>query len=96
MVIINWEVGRGIQGYLVELIVRARNGHFTVQVDARTFCWEVTTVETVIGPAVVEGEVIRGEAIVITGFTRRLANRVQITPHRHLRLHVGQVVMHVT
>jgi hypothetical protein len=65
VIVIDREVGRGIQRDLVELVIGTRNGNFTVQVDARTFRWEVTTVETVIGPAVVEGEVIRRETVVI-------------------------------
>ena len=69
MIVIDREIGRGIQRDLIELVIGTRHGNFTVQVDARTFRWEVTTVETVIGPAVVKGEVIRREAIVITIFT---------------------------
>lgn len=68
MIVIDREVGRGIQRHLAELVIGARHGHFTVQVDARTFRWEVATVETVIGPAVVKGEVIRREAVVMTIF----------------------------
>ena len=96
MIVIDREVGRSIERHLIELVIGTRDGNFTVQVDARTFRWEVTTVETVIGPAVVEGEVICSETVVIAVFARRLANRVQVTPHGHLRLHIGQVVMHVT
>ena len=96
MIVIDREVGRSIQRHLIELVIGTRDGDFTVQVDARTFRWEVATVETVIGPAVVEAEVIRRKTVIIAGRARRLANRIQVTPHGHLRLHIGQVVMHVT
>ncbi|MNS94023.1 hypothetical protein D3C72_1282240 [compost metagenome] len=96
MILINWEVRRRVQRNFVELVIRTRNGHFTVQVDARTRCREETTVKAVIRPTVVEGEVICSETVVVAGGARRLTDRVQITPHCHLRLHIGQVVMHVT
>ncbi|MNP76720.1 hypothetical protein D3C76_1740130 [compost metagenome] len=96
MIFVDREVGRGIEGNFVELIIRARDRNFTVQVDARTFGREETTVEAVVRPAIVEGEVICGKPVIIIRGAGRLSDRVQITPHCHLRLHVGQVVMHIT
>ncbi|MNS97686.1 hypothetical protein D3C72_1320280 [compost metagenome] len=65
MVVINREVRRGIQREFVELVIRTRNRHFTVEVNARTFSREEATVKTVIGPAVVKGEVISSETVVV-------------------------------
>ncbi len=95
MIVVDRHIGGGIQRRFVVFVVRTRNGHFTVQVDTRTFGWEEAAVKLVIGPTVVEGEVIRTERVPVVGVVRILAHRVQVTPHRHLRLHIGQGVMHI-
>ncbi|MNI76730.1 hypothetical protein D3C73_1329790 [compost metagenome] len=58
MVVINRYVGRGIQRRFVVFVIRTRNRHFTVQVNTRTFRWEIATVQLVIRPTVVEGEIV--------------------------------------
>ena len=92
VIVINRHIGRGIHRQFVVFVIRTRNGHFTIQVDARTVCREVATVKLVICPTVVKGEVISGKTAGIS----RLSHRLKITIHRNLRLHVGQFVMYIT
>ncbi len=67
MIVIDREVGSRVQRHFVELVIGAWNGHFTVQVDARTVRREEAAVKMVIRPAVVEREIIRRESGIIVG-----------------------------
>ena len=63
MIVIDRYIGRGIQRRFIVFVVRTRNGDFAVQVDARTFRWEVAAVKLVICPTIVKGEVISSKAV---------------------------------
>ncbi|MNZ78777.1 hypothetical protein D3C78_973650 [compost metagenome] len=74
MIVIDREIGCGIKRQFIELVVGTRHGYFTVQIDTRTFGREETTVETVIRPAIVKGEIICSKTIIVAGFAGSLAN----------------------
>ena len=61
MIVVDRYIGRRIQRSFVVFVIRTWNGHFTIQVDTRTFRREEAAVELVIGPTVVEGEVVGAE-----------------------------------